>query len=194
MNRHEFKSSWKVLIILEEYIRNIPIFWWRKNRLDTVRKHSEDFTCMCENLPRALHPPSNLTCTGSQHFAYSSVVLLIPSPPININSGLSWTSWIFAACRWWCWHLYMEYNMHGCLAFAASPSRSQPRSRYCTLAPAVGEYARHRWRVATGATGCTWTSLTSPGQPSPPEENARVMTSPPQRDMEELMLMMWVPF
>jgi hypothetical protein len=32
--------------------------------------------------------------------------------------------------------------------------------------------------------------LTSPGQPSMPEENARVMTSPPQRDMEELMLMM----
>jgi hypothetical protein len=41
------------------------------------------------------------------------------------------------------WH-GMEYNMHGCLAFAAWCSRSQPRSRCCTLAPAVGVYARHR--------------------------------------------------
>jgi hypothetical protein len=107
MNRQEFKSSWKVPIILKKYIEGIYLYFDEgKTGWTQWGNTRKIWPCMCENLPRALHPPSNLTCTGSQHFAYSSLVLLIPSPPININSGLSWTSWIFAACRWWCCHLY----------------------------------------------------------------------------------------
>jgi hypothetical protein len=70
----------------------------------------------------------------------------------------------------------MEYNMHSKVAVAAWRWVPQPRARCYNLTHAAPKLARPHWRAATVVAGCPWAAKTSPGQPSLPEENVRVIT------------------